>query len=167
MRSTHLQAIASARFLVGALGERRSWWPARFTDPTSRRSLELLFPRTAVRAALESVVEVARRDHDERLSPRSFHLFRLPVHLEDRLAGWLGQLDERAGLTWPPADLAAVHGELERLGRAAGAVGEPSPGPRCLGKPARLNQGATIHEVVGAYLAADRAGLRVMPYFEE
>jgi hypothetical protein len=162
MRSTHLSTIASVRFLVGALGERRGWWASRFTDEPSRRSLELLFPTTSPRAALESVVEFARRDHDQRLGPHSFHLFRLPVHLHDRLAGFLAS--PKANLPWPPNDVDAIRSELETLSRLAGPA---SAGPMCLGKPGRLNQVAAIQEVAAAYLEADRSGFRVIPYFEE
>ncbi|MFO0590896.1 MAG: BrxE family protein [Polyangiaceae bacterium] len=166
MRSTHLSFIAQVRFLVGALGERRGWWRSRFTDEASRRSLELLFPRRPVHAALESVVEAARRVHDEPpLDQRAsaFHLFRLPLHLEDRLAGWTA----RAGttLTWPPTTEEALFSALGRLaGKSAGSM---AVGPICLGKPERLNQESTFREMAAVYHVAARGDARVIPYFEE
>ncbi|MCU0691479.1 MAG: BrxE family protein [Polyangiaceae bacterium] len=135
MRSTHLATIAKVRFLVGALGERRGWWPSRFTDAGSRRSLDVLFPATSERAALESVVELARRDHDQRLGPHSFHVFRLPVHLQDRLAGFLAS--PKACLVWPPNHLEDVRKELEGLAQDSVSA---SAGPFCLGKPGRLGR---------------------------
>jgi hypothetical protein len=162
MKLTHLPIIANVRFLVGALGERRGWWPGRFTDEASRRSLELLFPRTAARAALESVVELGRREHDERLGPNAFHLFRLPVHLEDRLMSWLARPE--ATVSWPPMEADAIRGEL---GRVAPALADVGSGPVRLDVCSRLNQISAFEKMVGVYLAADRVGGRVIPYFED
>jgi len=162
MRSTHLPTIAKVRFLVGALGERLEWWSTRFTLPESKRSLEIVFPRTAARAALESVTEAARRTHDDSLDPFSFHLFRLPIHLEDRLAGHLAQPE--LPLSWPPATKEAIVTELERVAGASGPVVEQ--GPRRLGQPDKLNQAAAFKDVAAAYLTAARGGFRVTPYFK-
>jgi hypothetical protein len=162
MRSTHLPTIAKVRLLVGALGERFEWWRTQFTSETAQRSLMLLFPQTSTRAALESVTEAARRIHDEKLGPYSFHLFRLPVHLEDRLAGWLAKSE--MSLSWPPAAKDALLAELERTGGKGGSSAE---GPLCLGKPVRLNQESAFKELATVYLHAARGGSRVIPYFEE
>ncbi len=166
MRSSHLPIIANVRFFVGALGELRGWWRTRFTAEASRRSLELLFPRRPVRAAFESVVEAARRVHDEPpLDQRAsaFHLFRLPIHLEDRLAGWVAKPDSLPA--WPPVAEEALLRELERL--AGKSVAGPAVGPLCLGKPARLNQEIAFREIAATYLQAARSDARVIPYFEE
>lgn len=161
MRSSHLPAIAHLRFLVGALGERLEWWRTQFTSEASRRSLEILFPQTAVRAALESVTEAARRVYDPALGPDSFHLFRLPIHLEDRLAGWLAKPE--TNLSWPQTGRDELLVELERVGSKGLAAAE---GPLCLGKRARLDHEATFKELAAVYLHAVRSTLRVIPYFE-
>jgi hypothetical protein len=164
MRSTHLPVIAKVRLLTGALGERYAWWRTQFTTETAKRSLEMLFPQTSTRAALESVTEAARRIHDTQLlAPRAFHLFRLPIHLEDRLAGWLAKPE--TSLAWPPAQDDAVLTELERTGgKGSGAAAQ---GPVCLGKPARLNHEPAFKELAAVYLQAARGGVRVFPYFED
>jgi len=165
MRSSHLPTIAQVRFLVGALGERTGWWTSKFTDTTSRGVLERLFPRTAPRAALGSVVEAARRVHDDvRLAPTSYHLFRLPVHLEDRLAGWLSDVNN--GLDWPP------HGEAElvlALDKLAGNVclGAMGPGPVRLGAPKLLDAERSFREIAAIYRAAAAQHIQVLPYFED
>lgn len=163
MRSTHLPTIAKVRLLVGAVGERLGWWPTKFTMVASQRSLEIVFPRTAVRAALESVTEAARRIHDEPLGPLSFHLFRLPIHLEDRLAGHLAKPETT--LAWPPAADDAL---LTELGRAASAGGPVvSSGPQRLGDVVRLNVEPAFKDLAAAYLGAARGDFRVIPYFED
>jgi len=153
--------IANVRFLTGALGERAAWWPGQCTGAAAPRSLQMLFPQTWQRAALESVVESAWRVHDERLGPRSFHLFRLPDDVEDRLAAWLARPD--ANLTVPDCDRDAILGSL----RSVATTGTASPGPLCHGRPARLAQPATFHELAATYLDAAETGVTVIPYFEE
>ena len=164
MRSTHLPTIASVRLLVGALGEHLEWWQTQFTSEASRRSLELLFPQTATRAALESVTEAARRKHDDRLGggPKTFHLFRLPVHLEDRLAGWLASSD--SVLPWAPVTREDAMAQLQRVARSSEVGGE---GQIRMGKPARLNHETAFAEMAGVYLRAARDGVRAVPYFED
>ena len=154
-------SIAAARLLVGALGERVGWWPSRFTDATAQRTFEKLFPRTAPRAALESVSAVARRDHDETFGPRVTHLFRLPDHLEDRVAAWLASPE--ADLSWPPADLAGIRAALAPLARSfdPGRQGQVS-----LGGPGRLARRDALEEMVGCYLASAERGERSIPFFE-
>src|SRR4051812_10165722 len=81
-----LLRIIHLRFLVGALGERIGWWPSQFTSDIALRRLAILFPRTALRSALESVTLTARSDHNERLHPDSIHLFKLGGAQEDGIA---------------------------------------------------------------------------------
>jgi hypothetical protein len=100
--------------------------------------------------------------HDEKLNPRAFHLFRLPVHLEDRLAGYLAR--PSVALTWPPTERSSVLAELARL---SGTPAASTAGPVCLGKAVRLNQAAAIQDAAGTYLMAARVGFRVVPYFED
>lgn len=158
MPTPFLERIATTRFLVGSLGERKNWWPSRFTDQAAQRSLEMVFPRTWTRAALESVVEVARRDHDQLVARQDFHLFRLPPYLEDRLAAWLS--DPALSLEWPPQEAVEIAALLEP-GPLTGASGLV-----CLGHPKRLQSEATFQEVAGIYARAAQEDLRVVPYFE-
>ena len=163
MRSIHLPTIAKVRLLVGALGERHEWWRTQFTHETSQRSLEIIFPRTALRAALESVTEAARRVHDEKLEPKTCHLFRLPSALEDRLADWLADVPEKT-LAWPPAQRDEVVAQLQRLaGKSTVTVAE---GPQSLGDAARLEDKRTFEDLASAYLIAANSGFRPIPYFQ-
>src|SRR5438132_10293692 len=84
----HIHAICHLRLHVAALGERLSppWWRTEFLSPTGLRFVQRLFPRAYLAAALESVTVAARRDHDANIGRRSFHLFRLPAHMERQLA---------------------------------------------------------------------------------
>jgi hypothetical protein len=162
MRSTHLPLIARARFLVGALGERTAWWTTQFTSEASRRPLETLFPTTFHRAALESVTEAAFLTYQNRLDPRAYHLFHLPIHLEDRLATWLAKPE--ANLVWPPDGTEAILSEVKAIAKASPPTAE---GPQRLGAPDELNREKAFERIAGAYLHAALGNYRVIPYFQE
>lgn len=163
------ETIVSVRLLVGALGEKpaangQSWWPGHFTSGPGLRSLEKIFPKSWAQAALESVVESARRTHDDRLgalADRAYHLFRLPDDVEDRVADWLRRPD--VALPVPPDGRDAI---LQAL-RAYGVAETAGAGPLCLGRESRLLQASTYHELAGTYLLAADTGATVFPYFEE
>jgi hypothetical protein len=162
MRSTHLPLIAKVRFLVGALGERAGWWPTQFTSDTSRRPLEALFPMTFARAALESVTEAAFQTYGTRLDPHAFHLFHLPIHLEDRLATWLAKPE--TDLAWPPDGKELILREIAVIADGS----DPTPeGPQRLGGPVELNRDVAMKRIAAAYLHAARGDYRVIPYFQD
>lgn len=154
--------MAQLRFLVGALGERIGWWPSRFTDDIALRRLAIPFPRTALRAALESVTIVARSDHDERLHPDSVHLFRLGGAHEDGIAHHLAMRSAR--LEPPPGDREALLIALDSMGAPAGGVAPV--GPCSLGKVQRVRLHAAVADLARVYAAAARTGQRAVPYFE-
>lgn len=150
------------RFLVGALGERIGWWPSHFTDEIGIRRLSAVFPRTALRASLESVTAVARRDHDPKLHPASVHLFRLRSAQEDMIAHHLAQ--GTAELAAPPASEEEILTALDDLGPPNGE--EPPIGPCSLGNEQRTRLNAAVADLVRVYAATARTGPRAVPYFE-
>lgn len=157
-----LLRITQLRFLVGALGERIGWWPSRFTDDIGLRRLAVPFPRTALRAALESVTVAARNDHDARLHPNSVHLFRLGGAQEDGISHHLAQGSAR--LEPPPGNLEGIFAALDGIG--APASGVVPVGPCSLGRAQRLRLHAAVADLARVYAAAARAGQRAVPYFE-
>ena len=154
-------AMIQLRFLVGALGERIGWWPSRFTDDIGLRRLAIPFPRTALRAALESVTRAARRHHDQRLRPDSVHLFRLGGAQEDMIAHHLAQGTE---LATPPATEAEILAALDLLGPPDGTAAPV--GPCSLGRVQRTRLHAAVADMARVYAAAARAGEQAVPYFE-
>jgi hypothetical protein len=155
-------SMIQLRFLVGALGERLRWWPSRFTDEIGIRWLSTAFPRTVLRASLESVTAVARRNHDLKLNPASVHLFRLGNAQEDTIAHHLAQ--GSAELVAPPASVDEIITALDELGPPNG--GAPPVGPCSLGKERRTRFNAAVGDLARVYAAAARAGQRAVPYFE-
>ncbi len=153
------------RFLVGALGEHVGWWSSRFTDEIGLRQLRRAFPRTALRAAFESVSIAARRNHDDdqRPIPRdSIHLFRLGPIQEDTIAHHLAQ--GSAQLKIPPASTDEILAELDEMGPPDQAA--PAIGPCSLGKAQRTRSNAAVADLARVYAAAARNGQQAIPYFE-
>lgn len=158
-------ALMELRLLVGALGERLEWWPSRFTTEIGLRRLATPFPRTTLRAMLESVTLAARRDHDERLSPTALHLFRLRPTQEDMIAQLLSARGAQAAMLEPPPE--GVEPILDRLNAfGAGSSAAPQPGACCLGSATRTRQHAAVADLAHLYAIAGRSGERILPYFE-
>jgi len=149
------------RFLVGALGERLQWWPSRFTDEVGIRRLKIPFPRTALRAALESVTIAARRDHDDKLPPGCVHLFRLGSVQEDTIAHYLAQ---GVKLAPPPETADEILAQLDELGPQDRL--DAPVGPCSLGREQRTRLNTAVVDMGRLYAGAARADNRVIPYFE-
>ncbi len=154
--------IVALRLAVGILGERHAWWATHFADAGAQRSIDILFPRSAARAVAESLTEAARRVHDAKLGPNTFHLFRLPAAIEDAL------LDFQA-MPEPVASQATI--DAERAREQLAAAGAPprtvTAGPLNLGRSSRLQQDATFRSIGSIYLAAADRGMLTLPYFDE
>jgi len=149
------------RFLVGALGERIGWWPSRFSDEIGLRRLAALFPRTALRAALESMTVAARRDHDGKLSPASVHLFRLGSTQEDAIAQHLAKGVE---LPTHPLTVDEILTALDELGPPDGSTAPV--GPCSVGNHHRTRRQSAVADMARIYAGAARADHRAIPYFE-
>lgn len=157
-----LASLIELRFIVGALGERLRWWPSQFTTEVGLRHLAMLFPRTTLRAAFESVSLSARREHDALLHPDAVHLFRLGSAREDALSHFL--VGSGAAFQAPPGDIDALLTRLDALGLPAADTA--GTGPISLGNERRVRQRAGLADLARTYAAGARAGLRPVPYFE-
>jgi hypothetical protein len=124
--------------------------------------MDRMFPRRPLAAALESATVAARREHDANVGAHSFHLFRLPSHLEGQLTETIrdGGLeasdlpDSTEGLTSALAQL------------ASGASLPPGSGPRSLGPVSELLNPTALGRMAGLYAAAARQETRIYPYLE-
>ena len=91
-----VEKIIKLRILVGFLGEKKqfNWWDTQFLGKVSLKHLDIIFPRTAFSAALNSVTEAAKQIHDERIGKGNLiHLFRLPTFYEQQISIKLKQLN--------------------------------------------------------------------------
>jgi hypothetical protein len=105
----------------------------------------------------------ARRDHDASIGRRSFHLFRLPAHLENQLAHLIHSDGVFADFEIPdtPEHLIESLEVLARQGTALTGIG-----PRLLGSIKDMHTPATITKLASLYAHAAREGERTYPYFE-
>lgn len=152
------------RLLVGFLGEKRQagWWDCGFLDSTGKRFLETTFPRTFVCAALRSTTEAARLVHDSHIGRVGvFHLFRLPVDIEDQLAAHVSELASCAEyamtLTWDAA--------LKELAEFAEVSLTAPQGPVQVGVEKRILTAPSISELAAHYLSAFNGHFLCYPYF--
>jgi hypothetical protein len=159
-----LDDLISLRLVVGYLGEHKQtgWWECDFLSPTGLRLLEITFPKTARAAALRSTTEAACASHDRALGRiGTYHLFRLPPVLEDRLEERLGDLD------WALAMKAIATRDvaMASLREMAGTPLKAAEGPVQVGFESKIATAAALREMATHYASAFHEGIRCFPYF--
>ncbi|MCB1091854.1 MAG: BrxE family protein [Verrucomicrobiae bacterium] len=151
------------RLLVGFLGQRKqhNWWDCSFLDPTGLQFLATTFPRTSRLAGLRSVSEAACRVHDQALGRGAFHLFRLPLPLEDRL-------EEIAESIVDEVDFEAftsMETAISELHSIAGTQITAGAGPVQIGVEKKILTPTSLTELSAHYALAFTQGIRCFPYF--
>ena len=152
------------RLVVGYLGEhnQEGWWDCDFLNPTGVRLLESTFPRTARAAALRSTTEAACATHDRALGRiGTYHLFRLPPALEDRLEEQL----ELLGWVEVMKVIESKDTALSALRRMAETSLKAPEGPIQVGVESRISTPSALREMAAHYDSAFRGGIRTFPYF--
>jgi hypothetical protein len=87
--NTIATTIAELRVLVGYLGEKgqANWWGSEFFGPTATAFLAPIFNRYLFLAQYQGATAAAAKIHDEAIGVgRIYHLFRLPIGLEQASA---------------------------------------------------------------------------------
>ena len=150
--------LSRIRWLVALLGSKKNfnWWDCSFLDETGLKFLAMTFPRSADSAALEATLQAGQRVHDAAIGRiGSYHLFRLPTSIQQRLADASIQ---HAGLR--PKEEA-----LEELAR----LGDPSirapEGPVQVGVEKKIVTNDSLKELAAHYHSAFQQGIRCYPYF--
>jgi hypothetical protein len=161
---TPIIKLIKLRLLVGFLGEKRqaNWWDCSFLDATGRRFLETTFPRTAFCAALRSTTEAARLLHDSRIGRVGvFHLFRLPVDIEDALEPHIAD--------WPSKDhplswISSCDTALEELRRMDESHVSAPEGPVQVGVEKKILAPGSISDLAAHYHSAFAGNFHCFPY---
>ena len=81
--------IAELRVLIGYLGEKNqaNWWGSEFFSATATAFLAPIFNRSLFLAQYQGATAAAAKIHDEAIGVgRIYHLFRLPIGLEQASA---------------------------------------------------------------------------------
>jgi hypothetical protein len=167
MKKYTFENLASLRLLIGFLGEQHqfNWWHSSFVSTSSNAFLTPIYPRTSLIAKYQGVKESAAKVHDEHIGiGKTYHLFRLPEFIEQRIlqilgdSGFASQLQE--SLTTIDEALAA----LLRFGKSERAIDE---GPVLLGKIEDIEQPELISNIAAIYYSAFQNNIKSYPYLRE
>lgn len=155
-----LTSLAKIRWYVSFLGsgskKNAAWWDCSFMDETGIKFLSNSFPRSAAAAALHATTEAAQRVHDAALGRIGcYHLFRLPLPIEDRL------LEVQAVIPGIPTN----QGALDELASMADAAINAPDGPVQIGVEKKILTETSLRELAAHYHSAFTKGIRCYPYF--
>lgn len=160
------KTIAELRVLVGYLGERgqANWWGCEFFSSTAAAFLAPIFNRSLFLAQYQGATAAAAKTHDEIIGVgRIYHLFRLPIGLEQASADALSDADFVQLLQ---NKLGNRELALARLAEMAGKTESASPGPVSLGKMSQ-DFNTDLQRAAGVYCSAFTAGIQAFPYVRE
>lgn len=164
--NTIAKTIAEIRALVGYLGEKgqANWWGCEFYSNTAAAFLAPIFNRSLFLAQYQGATAAAAKVHDEAIGVgRIYHLFRLPIGLEQASAD---ALNDATFVQAVQARLANRELALTRLTELAEKAESASLGPVSLGQMSQ-DLKAEIQRAAGLYCAAFTSGIQTFPYVRE
>ena len=164
--NTIATTIAELRILIGYLGEKgqANWWGSEFFSATATAFLAPIFNRSLFLAQYQGATAAAAKVHDEAIGVgRIYHLFRLPIGLEQASAD---ALNDATFVQAVQARLANRELALMRLAELAEKVESASSGPVSLGLMSQDIK-AELKRAAGFYCAAFTSGIQTFPYVRE
>lgn len=164
--NTIATTIAELRVLIGYLGEKghANWWGSDFFGITAAAFLGPIFNRSLFLAQYQGATAAAAKVHDEAIGVgRIYHLFRLPIGLEQASAD---ALNDASFVQTLQARLAIRESALARLAELAEKAESASPGPVSLGQMSQ-DLRAELQRAAGFYCAAFTSGIQTFPYVRE
>jgi hypothetical protein len=84
MKVKLLESIMKLRIAVGYMIENESWWNTQFFTPTANDFLTYIFPKSTKENST-FFLEAIRLSVDSEVGANYYHLFRLPVEIEEQL----------------------------------------------------------------------------------
>ena len=161
-----IEGLARLRVLVAWAGELADhpWWSTQFHSSTARSWMNRIFPRTNFQARVAATTIAAAKIHDRSIGGAArYHLFRLPVETERRVADAIAHLGDEAALQEPTRE--NVVATMTKI--AASAPASEARGPVRVGNVGDVQDGRSVLKVAGLYLAALQSGATVFPYFSD
>ena len=158
--------IAELRVLIAYLGEKdqANWWGCEFFNATATAFLAPIFNRSLFLAQYQGATAAAAKVHDEAIGVgRIYHLFRLPIRLEQASAD---ALNDTAFVQTVQTKLVNRELALTRLAEFAITAESASPGPVSLGLMSQ-DLKAELQRAAGFYWAAFTFGIQTLPYVRE
>jgi len=160
-----IKTLVELRIIAGYLGEKSqyNWWPSNFLAPTTQKMLEFTFPRTALISQYMALSAAAAKVHDEAIGiGKSFHLFRLPEHIEKVM------LEEFKvhGKDIAEANISSKASAIERLTELSGGASISGEGPINIGETKIEHLERITTKIACAYLQAFSDNKKAYPYFQ-
>ncbi len=160
--------IAELRVLVGYLGEKgqANWWSSEFFSANAAAFLAPIFNRSVFLAQYQGATAAAAKVHDEAIGVgRIYHLFRLPIGLEQATAETLNDATFIKSLQ---DKLMGQESAMSRLVELVAGIGTATatPGPVSLGQMGD-DLGAELLRAAGIYHSAFKLGIQSLPYLRE
>lgn len=164
--TTIATTIAELRILIGYLGEKSqaNWWSSDFFSATATAFLAPIFNRSLFLAQYQGVTAAAAKIHDNTIGiGRIYHLFRLPISLEQASAEMLNDIKF---VQTVQTRLVNRESALARLAELAEKQDALSSGPILVGQ---LDQDilAELMRAAGMYHAAFISDIQTYPYMRE
>lgn len=164
--NTIATTISELRVLVGCLGEKgqANWWSSEFFSSTAAAFLAPIFNRSLFLAQYQGATAAAAKVHDEAIGVgRIYHLFRLPIGLEQAAAD---ALNDSTFVKSLQSRLSSREQALARLAEMAANHETTTPGPISLGQMSD-DLGNQLLRAAGVYHSALNLGIQSFPYVRE
>jgi hypothetical protein len=84
MNQSESEKIQELRAVVGFLMEDRKWWTSQFFESSSKDFLSYIFPKS-INQKKDFFLEPVRHLVDAEVGANYYHLFRLPIQMEEKL----------------------------------------------------------------------------------
>jgi hypothetical protein len=158
--------ISELRVLVGYLGEKNqaNWWGSEFFSQSATAFLTPIFNRSLFLAQYQGSSTAAAKVHDEAIGVgRIYHLFRLPIGLEQASADAINDAAFSKTLQESITNRDKAMGRLNEIATKAESV---SPGPVSLGQMGD-DLVAELKKAAGVYHSAFSQNIQSLPYLRE
>ncbi|MFC5191886.1 BrxE family protein [Algoriphagus aquatilis] len=155
MKESVFVKISELRTVVGFLMEDRKWWNTQFFESSSKDFLGYIFPKS-INQKMNFYLDPIRHLVDSEVGANYYHLFRLPIQVEEKLFKMAKIQVEDKSLTYD--------GALECLKSLSEDLSiERHHGPINIGSTERID--SDIIQVLAAhYLSAFEHDYKVHPY---
>jgi hypothetical protein len=164
--NTIASTVAELRVLIGYLGEKgqANWWGSEFFSSNATAFLAPIFNRSLFLAQYQGATAAAAKVHDEAIGVgRIYHLFRLPIGLEQASAEVLSDV---AFVQTIQSKLVNRELALARLVELASKPETALPGPVSLGQMSE-DLIVELQRAASFYFSAFTAGIQSFPYVRE
>lgn len=155
MKIELVKSIIVLRATVSFLGEKKSWWNSNFYDTSSKDFLSYIFPKSS-NTQISNCSIAARNYIDNVVGANYYHLFRLPLSVEELISCKVKE-----------ADIRTFNNEEEALNalkkKAMNLSSDGKKGPKNIGTIDHINEDL-IQVFSVEYLSAFENNYEVHPY---